>query len=215
MIWNRLPELTPKRVTIILTTYLVLLFLLVVSIDRCNTHKHEASLLSENLEAERISSQKLGDGYARELSLTRSQYEERLETVIDSLRRKHGKEMAKINRILSHTRIELRDARDNIRIAWRDSIIPGETIRVGRVIKSDHPCITVKVYQPENDSAAYLTYGFEINGELFVYKGKRTKDFRIFGRRIFRYGSRSTDAKMFVNCGDSVQVNIEQIRIID
>ena len=204
-----------RRVFIAVTLYIVTVFFLVIAIDTCNAHKKASEVLGNNLEAERIINKKLGDGYAKELQITKAQYEERLGGVIDSLRKVHGREVAKISRILSHTRIELKDARENVRIEWRDSLVHGDTVRLGRVIKSDHPCITVKVFQPENDTAAYLTYGFEINGELFVYRGKRTKDFRIFGKKIFRYGNRSVDAKLFTNCGDSVMVNIEQIKIID
>lgn len=214
MNFNFLYRLTPRQLILLLSSYAILIFLIVVLADGCTSQKEVTERYLQNYLAEKEAKDNLANGYAKALVLTKAEYAAQYEATIDSLKSVHSKEMARLSRIISHTRIKLIEAQTNVRIEWRDSLSL-DTIRIGRTLKTEHPCINVKVFQPDNDTAAYLTYGFEIDGELFVYYGKRNKDFRIFGKRIFRYGQRTMDAKLFTNCGDSTEVNIKHIEVLD
>jgi hypothetical protein len=198
---------------IIITTCIVVFVIsMIVCVDSCNEWKNRAHIANENYESEMNNSRRLGEGFTKTLRLTEEQFAERESRYIDSLS-KLSKDKLKLQRIVDFFKIELEKEKQNIKLAWRDSIRPGDSIRVGRLIKSLESCLNVSVFTPENDSFAYLSYKYTLDAALVVYQGKRTKDFKIGRFKLWRYGPRSLNAEMFTNC-DSSKININHINII-
>jgi hypothetical protein len=185
---------------------------MIVCVDSCNEWKNRAHIANENYESELGNSKRLGEGFTKTLRLTEEQFAEREAGYIDSLS-KLSKDKLRLQRVIDFFRIELEKEKNNIKLAWKDSIRPGDSVRVGRLIKSLESCLKVSVFTPENDSFAYLSYKYTLDAALVVYKGKRTKDFKIGKLRLWRYGPRSINAEMFTNCDSSI-ININHINII-
>jgi hypothetical protein len=197
---------------LIVVGYAVLFWIIGVSLHGCDKWKDAYHVMSENYESEVENNKRLGDGFTKTLRLTEEQFAEREAEYIDSLS-KLSKDKLKLQRVVDFFKIELEKEKKNIKLQWRDSIRPGDSIRVGRLIKSLENCLKVSLYSPDNDSFAYLSYKYSLDAALVVYKGKRTKDFKIGKLKLWRYGPRSLNAEMFTNC-DSAKININHINII-
>jgi len=198
---------------IITSCIIVFLFSMIVCVDSCNEWRELAHISNQNYESEVNNSKRLGDGFTKTLRITEEQFAEREAGYIDSLS-KLSKDKIRLQRVIDFFKIELEKEKKNIKIQWRDSILPGDSIRVGRLIKSLESCLSVSLYSPDNDSFAYLSYKYSLDAALIVYQGKRTKDFNIGKLKLWRYGPRSLNAEMFTNC-DSAKININHIKIID
>jgi hypothetical protein len=116
-------------VVIICAILLGVIFLLTLERD---AWKHKAIIANENYEAELLNSKRLTNGQTRTLQLTQDQFKEREESYLDSLN-KLSDEKIKLSNVLRLTKFEL-SKKQQTRVEWRDSLIAGDTIRIGRCV---------------------------------------------------------------------------------
>ena len=174
--------------------------------------KHKAIIANENYEAQLLSSKRLADGNARTLQLTQDQFKEREGAYLDSIN-KLSDEKIKLAHVLRLTKFEL-SKKQQVRVEWRDSLIAGDTIRVGRCVSVMDSCLSINVFEPEGSDTAYVDLQLDIQASVIVYEGKRSKQASLFGLNLFRYGKRITSAKMDTNC-ENASIIIDDVEIIN
>lgn len=151
-----------------------------------------------------------------EISITKTLTEQQLRDFYGPQIKQLEEENIKLKRLIRFTEFELKTERNNIKEYWQDSLIylPGEIKFAGKKIVSKDSCLKITLFSPEgNDSLVFISAAQSIKGTLAVYFGKRQQEFKLFKRRIFRYGEREKTAKMIINC-DSSKVEIEDIEIL-
>lgn len=180
-----------------------------------NQWKWESARHESNYQALLENSINDRNGYASTLKLTRKQLFELRGHIIDSLDRL-TKDKLKPSRIKSYAHVNIKKDTKNVPVQWRDSLVyVRDTVIKGRTLKFNDTCVNVTVYEPvhpDSSQFAYITTAIDISADLVVYKGKRTKQFSIFGWNIFKYGPREDKAQIFTNCGS---VKLEHIEIVD
>jgi len=201
-----------KPIYLILTVAIILFFLFGFSFAKWQHWKDEARRHENNWNASIMSAQNERNGFAIQQRLTKDQFDQKYGKLIDSLNR-ISKENIRLNRMLSFTRIELERQRLNVKIDWKDSLINGDTIRIGRKLMFRDSCVRFDVFYPTDSSYALVSSRLRIKADLLVYRGKRMKQFRPFGIGLWRYGPRQVNAEVFTNC-DSASVKVENIEIV-
>ena len=196
-------------VLIVLAILISAIFLLMLERD---SWKHKAIIANENYEAELLLSKQLNDGHSRTLQLTKDQFREREGAYLDSLN-KLSDDKIKLAHVLRLTKFQL-SKKQEARVEWRDSLIAGDTIRIGRCVSVVDSCLSVDVFEPEGSDTAYVSLELDIKASVIVYEGKRSNQAKLFGINLFRYGKRITTAKMNTNC-DNASIIIEDIEIIN
>ena len=173
--------------------------------------KHKAIIANENYEAQLLKSKGLANGYTRTLQLTQDQFKEREGSYLDSIN-KLSDEKIKLAHVLRLTKFEL-SKKQQVRVEWRDSLIAGDTVRVGRCVSVMDSCLSINVFEPEGSDTAYVDLQLDIQASVIVYEGKRSKQASLFGLNLFRYGKRITSAKMDTNC-ENASIIIDDVEII-
>lgn len=196
-------------VVIICAILLGVIFLL--TLER-NAWKHKAIIANENYEAQLLNSKQLANGHTRTLQLTKDQFKEREGAYLDSIN-ELSDEKIKLSHVLRLTKFKL-SKKQQTRVEWRDSLIAGDTIRVGRTIAVTDSCLSVNVFEPEGSDTAYVDLQLDIKASVVVYEGKRSKQAKLFGLNLFRYGKRITSAKMNTNC-ENASIIIDDVEIIN
>lgn len=180
-----------------------------------NHWKEESERHESNYEAILEGNISERNGYASTLKLTREQFVSLRGHILDSLD-KLTQDKLKTSRLKSYAHVNIKKNNKDAPVKWRDSLVyVRDTVIKGRAIKFNDTCLNVTVYEPTHPDSvnqAYITTSIDISGDLVVYRGKRTKQFAIFGWKIFRYGPREDKAKLFTNCGS---VKIEHIEIVN
>jgi len=151
-----------------------------------------------------------------EISITKTLTEQQLRDFYGPQLDKLQEENIKLKKLIRFTEFELERERKNIKEFWKDSLIylPGEIRIAGKKIVTQDSCLKITLFSPlGNDSVVFISTKQSIKGILAVYLGKRQQEFKLFKRRIFRYGEREKTAKMIINC-DSSKVEIEDIEIL-
>jgi hypothetical protein len=151
-----------------------------------------------------------------EISITKTLTEQQVRDFYGPKLDKLQEENIKLKRLIRFTEFELERERKNIKEFWRDSLIylPGEIRIAGKKIVVQDSCLKITLFSPlGNDSIVFISTKQSIKGTLAVYLGKRQQEFKLFKRRMFRYGEREKTAKMIINC-DSSKVQIEDIEIL-
>lgn len=151
-----------------------------------------------------------------EISITKTLTEQQLKDFYGPQLDKLQEENIKLKKLIRFTEFELERERNNIKEFWKDSLIylPGEIRIAGKKIVTQDSCLKITLFSPlGNDSVVFISTKQSIKGILAVYLGKRQQEFKLFKRRIFRYGEREKTAKMIINC-DSSKVEIEDIEIL-
>ena len=174
--------------------------------------KHKAIIANENYEAQLLNSKGLTNGYTRTLQLTQDQFKEREGSYLDSIN-KLSDEKIKLAHVLRLTKFEL-SKKQQVRVEWRDSLIAGDTVRVGRCVSVMDSCLSINVFEPEGSDTAYVDLQLDIQASVIVYEGKRSKQASLFGLNLFRYGKRITSAKMNTNC-ENASIIIDDVEIIN
>lgn len=200
-----------ERILVVIICAILLGVIFFLTAER-ESWKHKAIIANENYEAQLLSSKKLANGYTRTLLLTEVQFKEREKSYLDSLN-KLSDDKIKLAHVLRLTKFEL-IKKQQTRVEWRDSLIAGDTIRVGRTIAVTDSCLSIEVFEPEASDTAYVSSFLDIKASVIVYEGKRTNQAKLFGINLFRYGKRITSAKMDTNC-DNASIIIEDIEIIN
>jgi hypothetical protein len=177
-----------------------------------NAWKHKAIIANENYEAQLLSSKQLSNGHTRTLLLTEDQFKEREGAYLDSLN-KLSDDKIKLAHVLRLTKFEL-SKKQQTRVEWRDSLIAGDTVRIGRCVSIDDSCLSVKLFEPEGSDTVYVDLQLDIQASVIVYEGKRTNQVKLFGLNLFRYGKRITSAKMDTNC-ENASIIIDDVEIIN
>jgi hypothetical protein len=196
-------------VAIICSILLGIIFLLTLERE---SWKHKAIIANENYEAQLLSSKQLANGYTRTLLLTQDQFKEREGTYLDSIN-KLSDDKIKLAHVLRLTKFEL-SKKQQTRVEWRDSLIAGDTVRIGRCVSIDDSCLSVKLFEPEGSDTVYVDLQLDIQASVIVYEGKRTNQVKLFGLNLFRYGKRTTSAKMNTNC-ENASIIIDDVEIIN
>ena len=200
-----------ERILVVIICAILLGVIFFLTLER-DAWKHKAIIANENFEAELLNSKRLNDGHARTLQLTQDQFKEREGTYLDSIN-KLSDDKIKLAHVLRLTKFELSKKQD-VRVEWRDSLIAGDTVRIGRCVSVIDSCLSVNVFEPEGSDTAYVSSFLDIKASVIVYEGKRTNQAKIFGLNLFRYGKRITSAKMNTNC-DNASIIIEDVEIIN
>jgi hypothetical protein len=177
-----------------------------------NAWKHKAIIANENYEAELLNSKQLNDGNARTLLLTKDQFKEREGAYLDSIN-KLSDDKIKLAHVLRITKFEL-SKKQQVRVEWRDSLIVGDTVRIGRCVAIDDSCLSINIFEPEGSDTVYVDLQLDIQASVIVYEGKRTNQVKLFGLNLFRYGKRTTTAKMNTNC-ENASIIIDDVEIIN
>ena len=177
-----------------------------------NAWKHKAIIANENYEAELLLSKKIANGQTRTLQLTKDQFKEREESYLDSIN-KLSDDKIKLDNVLRMTKFEL-SKKQQVRVEWRDSLIVGDTIRIGRCVAVNDTCLSINLFEPEGSDTVYVDLELDIKASVIVYEGKRSKQAKLFGLNLFRYGKRITSAKMDTNC-ENASIIIEDVEIIN
>ena len=177
-----------------------------------NAWKHKAIIANENYEAQLLSSKQLANGHTRTLLLTEDQFKEREESYLDSIN-KLSDDKIKLDNVLRMTKFEL-SKKQQVRVEWRDSLIVGDTIRIGRCVAVNDSCLSINLFEPEGSDTVYVDLVLDIKASVIVYEGKRSKQAKLFGLNLFRYGKRITSAKMDTNC-ENASIIIEDVEIIN
>jgi hypothetical protein len=196
-------------VVIICTILIGVIFLLTLERD---SWKHKAIIANENYEAELLNSKRLANGQTRTLQLTQDQFKEREGAYLDSIN-KLSDDKIKLSHVLRLTKFEL-SKKQQTRVEWRDSLIAGDTIRIGRCVSVIDDCLSIDLFEPEGSDTVYVDLELEIKSSVIVYEGKRSKQAKLFGINLFRYGKRITTAKMDTNCKNA-SIIIEDVEIIN
>lgn len=189
---------------------ILLLLLFLQSMER-RAWKNKAIIATGNYEAEVLNGLHEADGFTRTLKLTEEQFAQREDAYLDSLNELMDDKI-ELSRVLRLTQFRLSRKTQNT-VEWRDSLVMGDTIRVGRIISSKDSCLSVSVFEPANSDSAFVSTFLSIKGSVIVYEGNRSKQAKLFGMNLFRYGKRITSAKMNTNC-DEADVIIQDIEVI-
>jgi hypothetical protein len=200
-----------ERTLVVIICAILLGVIFFLTIER-DAWKHKAIIANENYEAQLLSSKQLANGQARTLQLTQDQFKEREGAYLDSLN-KLSDEKIKLSHVLRMTKFEL-TKKQQTRVEWRDSLIAGDTIRIGRCVSVNDTCLSVNLFEPEGSDTVYVDLVLDIKASVIVYEGKRTNQVKLFGLNLFRYGKRITSAKMDTNC-DNASIIIEDVEIIN
>jgi hypothetical protein len=200
-----------ERTLVVIICAILLGIIFFLTIER-DAWKHKAIIANENYEAQLLSSKRLDNGHTRTLQLTQDQFKEREGAYLDSIN-KLSDDKIKLAHVLRMTKFEL-SKKQQTRVEWRDSLIAGDTIRVGRTISVTDSCLSIEVFEPEASDTAYVSSFLDIKASVIVYEGKRTNQAKLFGINLFRYGKRITSAKMDTNC-DNASIIIEDVEIIN
>jgi hypothetical protein len=174
--------------------------------------KHKAIIANENYESQLLSSKQLANGYTRTLLLTEDQFKDREGAYLDSIN-KLSDDKIKLAHVLRLTKFEL-SKKQQVRVEWRDSLIVGDTIRIGRCVAVNDSCLSINLFEPEGSDTVYVDLELEIKASVIVYEGKRTNQVKLFGLNLFRYGKRTTTAKMNTNC-ENASIIIDDVEIIN
>ena len=177
-----------------------------------NAWKHKAIIANENYEAELLLSKKIANGQTRTLQLTKDQFKEREGAYLDSIN-KLSDDKIKLDNVLRMTKFEL-SKKQQVRVEWRDSLIVGDTIRIGRCVAVNDTCLSINLFEPEGSDTVYVDLELDIKASVIVYEGKRSKQAKLLGLNLFRYGKRITSAKMDTNC-ENASIIIEDVEIIN
>lgn len=177
-----------------------------------NAWKHKAIIANENYEAQLLSSKQLANGHTRTLLLTEDQFKEREGSYLDSIN-KLSDDKIKLAHVLRLTKFEL-SKKQQVRVEWRDSLIVGDTVRIGRCVAVNDSCLSIDIFEPEGSDTVYVDLQLDIQASVIVYEGKRTKQVKLFGLNLFRYGKRTTTAKMDTNC-ENASIIIDDVEIIN
>lgn len=200
-----------ERTLVVIICAILLGVIFFLTLER-NAWKHKAIIANENYEAELLLSKKLANGQTRTLQLTQDQFKAREESYLDSIN-KLSDEKIKISHVLRMTKFEL-SKKQQTRVEWRDSLIAGDTIRIGRCVAVNDSCLSINLFEPEGSDTVYVDLVLDIKASVIVYEGKRSKQAKLFGLNLFRYGKRITSAKMDTNC-ENASVIIEDVEIIN
>jgi hypothetical protein len=194
--------------------YSVILVLIIICVSTCadrHAWREKAITAEANYEAEYLNSLHKSNGYTNTLNLTKEQFERREDGYLDSLNNILD-ENIKLSRVLRMTKFNI-NTKYSDRIIWRDSLILGDTIRLGRIISSKNECMAFDVFEPKGSDTTFVTSSLSVKGSVIVYKGKRNKQVRLFGVKLFRYGRRNTSAKMVTTCKDA-EVFIQDVEVV-
>ena len=200
-----------ERTLVVIVCAILLGVIFFLTIER-DAWKHKAIIANENYEAQLLSSKRLANGQTRTLQLTQDQFKEREGAYLDSIN-KLSDDKIKLAHVLRLTKFKL-SKKQEVRVEWRDSLIAGDTIRVGRTIAVTDSCLSVNVFEPEGSDTAYVDLVLDIKASVIVYEGKRTNQVKLFGLNLFRYGKRITSAKMDTNC-ENASIIIDDVEIIN
>jgi hypothetical protein len=199
-----------ERILMIIICAILLGVIFLLTLER-ESGKHKAIIANENYEAQLLKSKGLANGYTRTLQLTQDQFKEREGSYLDSIN-KLSDEKIKLAHVLRLTKFEL-SKKQQVRVEWRDSLIAGDTVRVGRCVSVMDSCLSINVFEPEGSDTAYVDLQLDIQASVIVYEGKRSKQASLFGLNLFRYGKRITSAKMDTNC-ENASIIIDDVEII-
>jgi hypothetical protein len=200
-----------ERILMIIICAILLGVIFLLTLER-ESWKHKAIIANENYEAQLLNSKGLANGYTRTLQLTQDQFKEREGSYLDSIN-KLSDEKIKLAHVLRLTKFEL-SKKQQVRVEWRDSLIAGDTVRVGRCVSVMDSCLSINVFEPEGSDTAYVDLQLDIQASVIVYEGKRSKQAKLFGLNLFRYGKRITSAKMNTNC-ENASIIIDDVEIIN
>lgn len=200
-----------ERTLVVIICAILLGVIFFLTLER-NAWKHKAIIANENYEAELLLSKKIANGQTRTLQLTQDQFKAREESYLDSIN-KLSDEKIKLSHVLRMTKFEL-SKKQQTRVEWRDSLIAGDTIRIGRCVAVNDSCLSINLFEPEGSDTVYVDLVLDIKASVIVYEGKRSKQAKLFGLNLFRYGKRITSAKMDTNC-ENASVIIEDVEIIN
>lgn len=200
-----------ERILVVIICAILLGVIFLLTLER-NAWKHKAIIANENYEAELLNSKQLNDGHARTLQLTQDQFKEREGAYLDSLN-KLSDDKIKLANVLRLTKFQL-SKKQQTRVEWRDSLIAGDTIRIGRCVAVIDDCLSIDLFEPEGSDTVYVDLQLDIQASVIVYEGKRSKQVKLFGLNLFRYGKRITSAKMDTNC-ENASIIIEDVEIIN
>lgn len=200
-----------ERILVVIICAILLGVIFLLTLER-DAWKHKAIIANENYEAELLYSKQLNDGRARTLQLTQDQFKEREGAYLDSLN-KLSDDKIKLANVLRLTKFQL-SKKQQTRVEWRDSLIAGDTIRIGRCVAVIDDCLSIDLFEPEGSDTVYVDLQLDIQASVIVYEGKRSKQVKLFGLNLFRYGKRITSAKMDTNC-ENASIIIEDVEIIN
>jgi hypothetical protein len=153
----------------------------------------------------------LANGFSKTLILTEQQFANVYKKKLDSLNSLHKNEKIKLRRVISMLEIDLKYERSNVKTFWRDSFIFGDTTFLGRIIQFSDSCLSFDVYEPSGDSSkfAFVSGRLNLTLDAIIYNGKRRKNSRLFGWRLFN--GREQSVKVFSNCGQ-IEVKSTEIK---
>jgi len=200
-----------ERTLVVIICAILLGVIFFLTLER-NAWKHKAIIANENYEAELLNSKQLNDGHTRTLLLTKDQFKEREGAYLDSIN-KLSDDKIKLAHVLRLTKFEL-SKKQQVRVEWRDSLIVGDTVRIGRCVAIDDSCLSINIFEPEGSDTVYVDLQLDIQASVIVYEGKRTNQVKLFGLNLFRYGKRTTTAKMNTNC-ENASIIIDDVEIIN
>jgi hypothetical protein len=200
-----------ERTLVVIICAILLGVIFFLTIER-NAWKQKAIISNENYEAQLLSSKRLANGHTRTLLLTEEQFKEREGSYLDSIN-KLSDDKIKLTNVLRLTKFEL-SKKQQVRVEWRDSLIAGDTIRIGRSVAVNDSCLSIDIFEPEGSDTVYVDLQLDIQASVIVYEGKRTKQVKLFGLNLFRYGKRTTTAKMNTNC-ENASIIIDDVEIIN
>lgn len=200
-----------ERTLVVIVCAILLGVIFLLTIER-DAWKHKAIIANENYEAQLLSSKQLANGHTRTLLLTQDQFKEREGAYLDSIN-KLSDDKIKLAHVLRLTKFKL-NKKQQTRVEWRDSLIAGDTIRIGRSIAVTDSCLAINVFEPEGSDTAFVSSFLDIKANVIVYEGKRTNQAKLFGINLFRYGKRTTSAQMNTNC-ENATIIIEDVEIIN
>jgi hypothetical protein len=141
-----------------------------------------------------------------QLKLTKDEFEVRYKKLADSLK-------IKSSRIKEITKIKFKTETDTF-INWIDSILPTDTIYVGKKINLIEDCFKLKIFEPKDSNFVRIESDLNMEAYMVVHLGKRINRFKIFGLPIFRYGKRSLETDAYLNCKKG-KIKIENIKVVD
>jgi hypothetical protein len=194
---------------------LIGIILIVTCINQCNKANHykkEAERHKNNYEQLDELLNNIDSSYAVQINLERDQFNQMYTDLVDSLNRKYNLKL-KTSRITGLNNIKVERIKDTL-IVWKDSIIPGSTIIKGKKIQFEDNCMDFTVYTPTDTNIAMVRTKLDIDTYIIVYKGKRSKEFKIANIPLFRYGKRTIESEARTNC-TGAKLKIKEILIKD
>lgn len=119
----------------------------------------------------------------------------------------------KVGRIKEITKIKIRSKHDTL-VLWRDSLISGDTVYVGKTIRIDEDCFGLMIFEPKDSNFVQVKSEMKLDGYVVIHKGKRINEAKLFGWTLFRYGKRKIETDGYINCKKS-KFQIQNIQVID